>query len=105
MTTKTQHTPGQWEADIRLAQSTVIDKNGNIIADIARDSNSCTAQTYTDENIAANARLIAAAPELLAACEALVEAIEGHEARTKVYQMHPAIEIARAAIAKAEGGE
>jgi len=39
---------------------------------------------------------------LLAACKALVEAIEGHERRTGVMQMHPAVERARAAVAQAE---
>lgn len=52
---------------------------------------------------AANARLIAAAPDLLAACEALLRAVEGHERRTGVTQMHSSIDTARAAIARATG--
>ena len=52
-------------------------------------------------NGADNARLIAAAPELLEALDALKKAVEAHEKRTGVMQMHPAIETARAAIAKA----
>lgn len=47
----------------------------------------------TYPTLCANARLIAAAPELLAACLATVELTEGHAA-----------ELARAAIAKATGG-
>ena len=37
------------------------------------------------------------------AAKALLEAVKGHERRTGHYQMHPAIEQAEAAIAKAEG--
>ena len=47
-------------------------------------------------------KLMAQRDALLAACKALVEAIEGHERRTGVMQMHPAVERARAAVAQAE---
>lgn len=48
--------------------------------------------------------LMAAAPDLLEACKAMAEAIEGHERRTGHMQMHPAVEQARAAVANATGG-
>ncbi len=49
------------------------------------------------------AQLTSERNDLLAACEALCQAVEGHEQRTGVTQMHPAIDTARAAIAKARG--
>ena len=42
-----------------------------------------------------------AAPELLEACEQFVRAIEGYERRTGKLQLHPCVDRARAAIAKA----
>lgn len=56
--------------------------------------------TWDDEthNICSNARLIAAAPDLLAACEALVDACD-NGSRSAI----ECAEIARAAIAKAKG--
>ena len=73
-TMKNQHTPGPWEADIRIAQAMVTDSNGNAIADIARHEFSDTEQSYSDQKIEANARLIAAAPDLLSALIALEKA-------------------------------
>ena len=54
-------------------------------------------------NVQANARLIAAAPDLLDACVDFVEAIEGYEQRTGNFQHHLSLEKARAAIAKVKG--
>ena len=68
----TQHTPGPWATDIRLAQAMVADAHGNAIADIARHEYSTEEQSYSDDRIAANARLIAAAPDLLAVLSAIV---------------------------------
>jgi hypothetical protein len=61
--------------------------------------------TSADEAIA-NARLIAAAPELLAAAEALVGSVTSSEERGNTYALgalHRAVDLARAAIAKATG--
>jgi hypothetical protein len=80
MNTKQEHTPGPWELrGLRL----VTDKHGVVIA----------------ENVSANARLIAAAPELLAALEYIV-GWNSHAWNTET-----ARDLARAAIAKARGGE
>jgi hypothetical protein len=61
-------------------------------------------QTATPEHMDANARLIAAAPDLL---EALIllerEMVESGNAQSRDYGWKPAIEKTRAAIAKATG--
>lgn len=93
---ETLHTPGPWEPDIRLAQALVVDSNGNAIADIARHEFSDTEQSYSDECIAANARLIAAAPDMFDALRAIVDAYGDQDSLL--------IDQARAALAKAEGG-
>ena len=88
-----KHTPGPWR----------IDEWGDIVAglrDIAE-----TAHIWNDggddtlpEMRRANARLIAAAPDLLAACKALLDAIEGDS----IAYWHPIWDDVRAAIAAAE---
>lgn len=100
---KTQHTPGPWRADIRLAQTVVVSERG-IVADIARHESSTTEQSYSDEEIAANARLISAAPELLEALEQIAareNTADGFE--RPVLDRKQCSAIARAAIAKAKG--
>ena len=90
----TQHTPGPWRAEpwtCHAATSILADGN-RLIAD-------CAAIDGYSVNALPNARLIAAAPDLLTALKALFE------------QCSPEIpgspgsplELARAAIAKAEG--
>lgn len=84
-----KHTPGPWEtadefgpsATGRLVQKT----GGNLIC-------ACTGYFGRDETLA-NARLIAAAPDLFAA----LKAVASDEC------VHGAFDMARAAIAKAEG--
>jgi len=92
-----KHTPGPWYIDPIKAHA-----NGNrrIMAE------QCTPVAIVPEHLAADARLIAAAPQLLEAlqdvCARLlyrgVSTNAGHPDRT-------AFEIARAAIAKATGGD
>ena len=90
-----KHTPGPWEPDIRLAQAMVTDSNGNAIADIARHEFSATEQSYSDECIAANARLISAAPDMFDALQAIVDAFGDQDSIL--------IDQAKAALAKAKG--
>jgi len=101
----TNYTPGPWEPDIRLAQAMVTDSNGNAIADIARHEFSATEQSYADVCIAANARLIASAPDLLSALQEAYNAIAwdipgGNLSDTEAETL---LDTIRAAIAKAEG--
>ena len=78
---ETRHTPGPW-----IAYGTwVSTSDGPLIADCDTD---------------VNADLIAAAPDLLAACEGLVDWIDPNEAMDG---LNREIDDARAAIAKAKG--
>ena len=84
-----QHTPGPWK--LTDGSSFVRDNHKNVIADVWQDSIS-------------NLRLIAAAPDLLAALRAFVEQrdkLAGFPQAVDPYS--GAYVAARAAIAKAEG--
>ncbi len=85
-----KHTPGPWQWTQHFDPTISIYRDG--FGQIARlyDSSAGTGK--------ANARLIAAAPDLLAALIEIVSADDAHE----LTQKH--IESARAAIAKATGG-
>lgn len=84
--TMSKHTPGKWRLGTRNGERAIYGPKGEEIAVF-------TGMLFNDEELA-NARLIAAAPELLSAC---IEA----EVLLKEY---PVIErMVKAAIAKAEG--
>ena len=83
-----QHTPGPWEA---TQVQTVIAGGDQLIADCATGCRGLTCQERD-----ANARLIAAAPDLLEACAALIACHDN--GGTDV-----ALALGRAAIAKAGG--
>ena len=94
MQTIAQHTPGPWEAK-EYTNSRITGGYGVF----ARDSNIPIVEGAYGEDIAtadANTRLIAAAPDLLAALEAVLDKPDD----VTVYE---AIERARAAIRKAKG--
>ena len=104
MNTNRNHTPGPWKTQthISLDRLEIRDADGRRIAVCAMDF-PMSAKTHD-----ANARLIAAAPELLAA---LAEAVDELEQMHRHYYGNcpggcpacVAIDKARAAIAKAEG--
>lgn len=108
--TNTQHTPGPWQIGSRYGNTKVE------IADASYNRAICTVWTHQDEGStvepekrfqplpcgAANARLIAAAPELLAALWDIAEA-EEHDGDASVCDFQTLQSIARAAIAKATG--
>ena len=90
------HTPGPW----------VLEQDGDVYVRLALDnvlrcmderSDVATSQDY------ANARLIAAAPDLLEALRATLRCLEWHEQRHGVGMDAKAVKDARAAIAKATG--
>lgn len=92
---KMSHTPGPWTAILdhhrvhkRKRMAMVSTSHGRIAIDATNSG-----ATYADD--CANARLIAAAPELLAALKQIVDGVEGiwPDARTQAIE----------AIAKAEG--
>lgn len=83
-----EHTPGPWHAD----ETDVSDKYRYVFAHYGL----ICRVTLLDEHSEADAHLIAAAPDLLAACRALLDALPS--ATT-----YPAIAQARAAIKSATG--
>lgn len=113
----TNHTPGPWQAVQMYSDAlTVLDPKGFEIVEATRTAIlpdyeerlgvghwalSEQAHRYlSDEEQAANARLIAAAPELL---EALEWALRAMEARNPLWAEGERFVAARAAIAKAKG--
>lgn len=88
----TQHTPGPW----RYERANPSPTTGEHLIAGAKNGYLAEIRDCGSGNISANARLIAAAPDLLAALEELLNALPS--ATT-----HPAIKAARAAIAKATG--
>lgn len=99
------HTPGPWRLDNNIAYgwktnpfSITVRKRGVHSTTVA---NIPAKQTISRDEAEANARLIAAAPELL---EALKDMLDGHEDACTGYG-EGAADKARVAIAKATGGE
>lgn len=99
------HTPGPWRIS-HLIPDLVKDTEGNLIADCETTPHKLRPAPPKEQDIA-NARLIAAAPDLLAACHALMRAeamqTEGKRDGATMGQISLAIDAARAAIAKATG--
>lgn len=91
-----KHTPGPWE--VYGGTRAGIDKEDGSFSIVVAgyDDDECGIYGHTDAEAAANARLIAAAPDLLAACRA---ALEGQS--IPPFEKY---EMIRAAIAKATGG-
>lgn len=87
-----QHTPGPWEAG-QYGNSFIVTAKGGMY-DVA------VVRNIGNEDNAANARLIAAAPDLLEALRQLRDAF----IVTSVEMQADAMRAARAAIAKATGG-
>lgn len=88
------HTPGKWYMGNNLTVWT--DADQSLIAQVAgpRDE---------DPESLANARLIAAAPELLSALKLALHSLEFHDKQAEYDWHSDEIKAARAAIAKAEG--
>lgn len=104
------HTKGPWEADVNVSdgrgwnsptQHVVISSHDNIIAAYATDC----AEYPDDAENAANARLIAAAPDLLAALQEMMPAFEMRMADTENVEWHGCWNKAIAAVAKATGAQ
>lgn len=100
-----KHTPGPWYAPPLPASGTDLgimhlpqNKAPVLVALVVIDED----DPQTDDEHAANARLIAAAPDLLAACDRLMVAWEERGVST-AHDWADAVSMARAAIAKATG--
>lgn len=105
-----QHTPGPWEQSIKGYDSDFFVEGEWEIAICGSDKHdgelppmiaAVTNLSLVDEEAEANARLIAAAPDLLEALQSLVDMDVAYQRGPKVAE---AIENARASIAKATGG-
>ena len=89
----TKHTPGKWN----IVESNKIDEEAHIQTDL---KSICRMWIQMDSQDMANARLIAAAPELLEALKALVADLKPYMGQGR---MDDKIRNAIAAIAKAMG--
>jgi hypothetical protein len=95
-----KHTPGPWGIAISISNLGFVevrDKDGlgkNILASVGGNclSHHAGSPVMPDEALA-NARLVAAAPDLLAACEAALKGVLDPDARKQM----------KAAVAKAKG--
>jgi len=110
MTTPTQHTPGPWKqaANERIKGEGwmwIIDNAGRMVAKVNTIHPDMQRQAGDFEQESANARLIAAAPELLAALEVaelyLVKMV-ADDTQTAIPPAN-ALRVVRAAIAEAKG--
>lgn len=103
------HTPGPWLTDI---ENPVTDIKATGFLEVLDDANgtlafvNCESMPPSKEDFA-NARLIAAAPELLAAVEDLLDVLDMEtDAQKEVSeQTQEVLDAAYAAIAKAKGGQ
>lgn len=97
-----RHMPGPWKSTV-LRDGARIESDGASVAWVGPDdTRECADGRIVEvmtKRAVANAHLIAATPDLLAAC---VELIRGDGTSDSVQR---AIDLARAAIARAEGGE
>ncbi len=102
---KNQHTPGPWAADKFSRGDDYTPTNCRVTS--GKKEIACAFYGATDGEREANARLIAAAPELLAALEGLLDAYApraGETAKNNGEEsLHCSVREARAAIAKAKG--
>jgi hypothetical protein len=92
------HTPGPWRTDRNDIHSGQISVVHHCVGNDWVEVWSPDATAADEKEMEANARLIAAAPELLEALESMVEMVEMN-GFGKAYAM----DISRAAIAKAKG--
>lgn len=91
------HTPGPWE--IRDSNMRTIEAPGG---SICTPSGHCL-KGRPDEELEANARLIAAAPDLLEACKQVLDAQVANDQSQWEHLLDEALERIEAAVAKAEG--
>jgi hypothetical protein len=92
--TATKHTPGPWEF------SYVPGEYGHVITIVEGEIAETFRETVGEEQAVANARLIAAAPELLEALSAILQDIK----RRKYNLAENIIDFGMQTIAKAAGG-
>jgi hypothetical protein len=96
VTTETKHTPGPWvvRGEAKYSGFGVNDANGKSVASFP------STMTRGDGEKSANAALIAAAPDMLAALRDALPLLKGHQESPEKAERY---QNALAAIAKAEG--
>ncbi len=92
------HTPGPWITDPEFEHQVVLGRDGRMVADCAIFHKKITAK-----RCAANAYLVAAAPDLLEALEAAADEVIGCGGERRIQLDGVWLTKARAAIAKARG--
>lgn len=101
---RTQHSPGPWTVETREHVHAIQDRNGQDLTyqDTTPNENhgSITSRSRLKIETLANARLIAAAPDLLDTCQRVLDAIEHNLTHDTLPETRAAL---RAAIAKATG--
>jgi hypothetical protein len=113
--TQTAHTPGPWELWTfgETCQTSIGEKSGGVsVCEVTMSDGEGRQTKESTDRGCANARIIAAAPELLAALEAAVAYLEANRPQGKIRDIFSALnhyendvmKPARAAIAKATGG-
>lgn len=100
---QTQHTPGPWTTD-SINQTTIWSSSGDgLIADCAEFLGFANARALPVQKRQANARLVAAAPELYEALRVIADSADRHSSHQlsdpKAYFVHISA-LARAALAK-----
>ncbi len=104
MSKHTPYTPGPWVA-VGFWVEHPDDKRGDICT-CAPEALGQGHLQRTDAEVVANARMIASAPDLLAALKVMLRDVEAVSADGQVgLELEPSIYQAHAAIAKAMGGE
>ena len=93
-----QHTPGPWRANIGNSSGAHC-----ILANNGRRKTVCVMANTHDDDWQPNARLIAAAPDMLAALRSLLDWGRDHTSPLDPNSPHDLLVTAHQAIAKAEG--
>ena len=98
-------TPGPWVADLHIYPVMVSSQSETwlLVDELGNEEGRAGSFICNTGNNKANARLIAAAPELLEALREIVSQIDQGGAGGKVFDRDACIAYARAAIAKATG--
>jgi len=97
-----KYTPGPWKADRNLGCKMISAKPFEQHRQAKRMEIACTSGIYSEEEDAANARLMAAAPELLAALRLAVALMERQDTLRHLDPVFVELDQARAAIANAD---
>jgi len=82
---RNKHTPGPWRTDELETRWEVFDRDDLIVATVYKDAGS--KPILSDEEVAANALLIGAAPDLLAACKLTLSALASPKKIEKIQKI------------------